>query len=108
MRNVECEYLISVGGSPLDCLIQERAYSHEEALNRANGLSILYPHSLRHERRCMSHEVRQTQHNPAQTPEGLQTSLPHRRIPGAGTLDQLHQLYVLQGRGLGKELRGDA
>ena len=43
MRNVECEYLISVGGSPLDCLIQERAYSHEEALNRANGLSILYP-----------------------------------------------------------------
>ena len=45
VRNVECEYLISVGGSPLDCLIQERAYSNEEALNRANGLSILYPHS---------------------------------------------------------------
>ena len=43
MRNVECEYLISVGGSPLDSFIQERAYSHEEAINRANGLSILYP-----------------------------------------------------------------
>ena len=43
MRNVDYEYLISVGGSPLNCLIQERAYSNEEALNRANGLSILYP-----------------------------------------------------------------
>ncbi len=45
MRNVECEYLISVGGSLMDCLIQERVYSHEEAINRANGLSILYPRS---------------------------------------------------------------
>ena len=45
MRNVDYEYLISVGGSPLNCLIQERAYSNEEAINRANGLSILYPNS---------------------------------------------------------------
>ena len=45
MRNVDYEYLISVGGSTLDTLIQERAYSHEEAINRANGLSILYPQS---------------------------------------------------------------
>ena len=45
MRNEDYEYLISVGGSPLDCLIQERAYSHDEAINRANGLSLLYPQS---------------------------------------------------------------
>ena len=45
MRNEDCEYLISVGGSLLDSLIQERAYSYEEALNRANGLSLIYPKS---------------------------------------------------------------
>ncbi len=44
MRNEVCEYLISVVGTPTDSL-QERAYSHEEAINRANGLSILYPNS---------------------------------------------------------------
>ena len=44
MRNVECEYLISVGGTPMDSL-QERAYSYDEAINRANGLSLLYPQS---------------------------------------------------------------
>lgn len=45
MRNEDYEYLISVGGSPLDSLIQEREYSHEEAINRANGLSLIYPQS---------------------------------------------------------------
>ncbi|MBQ3347073.1 MAG: hypothetical protein II876_00125 [Synergistaceae bacterium] len=45
MRNETCEYLISVGGLPLDSLIQERAYSHEKAINRANGLSLIYPQS---------------------------------------------------------------
>lgn len=43
MRNEDYEYLIRVGGSPLDSLILEHAYSHDEAINRANGLSILYP-----------------------------------------------------------------
>ena len=44
MRNVECEYLISVGGTPMDS-IHERAYFYEESINRANGLSLLYPQS---------------------------------------------------------------
>lgn len=45
MRNEVCEYLINVGSPPPDSLIQERAYSYDEALNRANGLSLLYPQS---------------------------------------------------------------
>ena len=44
MRNEVCEYLISVGSTLTDSL-QERAYSYEEALNRANGLSLFYPQS---------------------------------------------------------------
>ena len=45
MRNEVCEYLINVGSPPPDSLIQERTYSYEEAINRANGLSLLYPQS---------------------------------------------------------------
>lgn len=45
MRSEICEYLINVESLSPDTLIQERAYSHEEAINRANGLSILYPQS---------------------------------------------------------------
>ena len=45
MRNEVCEYLINVGSPPPDSFIQERAYSYEEALNRANSLSLLYPQS---------------------------------------------------------------
>ena len=45
MRNEVCEYLINVGSPLSDSFIQERAYSYEEALNRANGLSLLYPQS---------------------------------------------------------------
>ena len=45
MRNEVCEYLINVGSPPPDSFIQERAYSREEAINRANGLSLLYPQS---------------------------------------------------------------
>ena len=44
MRKKVCEYLINVGSTPMDSL-QERAYSYEEAINRANGLSLLYPQS---------------------------------------------------------------
>ena len=44
MRNEVCEYLINVGSTPMDSL-QERAYSYDEAINRANGLSLLYPQS---------------------------------------------------------------
>ena len=45
MHNKVCEYLINVASPPPDSLIQERAYSYEEAINRANGLSLLYPQS---------------------------------------------------------------
>ena len=45
MHNEDCEYLIKVTSPPPDSFIQERAYSHDEAINRANGLSILYPQS---------------------------------------------------------------
>ena len=44
MRKKVCEYLINVGSTPMDSL-QERAYSYDEAINRANGLSLLYPQS---------------------------------------------------------------
>lgn len=42
------EFIINVGGSPAEVhsfITQECAYSHEEAINRANGLSLLYPQS---------------------------------------------------------------
>ena len=45
MHNEVCEYLINVASPPPDSLIQERAYFYEEAINRANGLSLLYPQS---------------------------------------------------------------
>lgn len=41
--NVFYEYIISVGSSPLDFIIQEHAYSHNKALNRAHKLSLFYP-----------------------------------------------------------------
>ena len=41
--NVFYEYIISVGSSPLDFIIQEHVYSHNKGLNRAHKLSLLYP-----------------------------------------------------------------